>query len=235
MNNMNHHQKVLYLVHAALIAAVYVVLTELAAGFDLASGAIQVRFSEVLTVLPFFTGAAIPGVTIGCLLANILTGSALPDVIFGTLATLIGAVFTYQLRRHRFLCTLPPVISNAIIIPLVLRFAYATPGALWFLALTVGAGEVICCVIFGSLLISVLLPAETRSLETDQLQSAFLLNKSQRGITKRSSMPIAAPYASSFSTSPVSVASSSFCVSSGFTSCLSPKSSRRSCILSSKA
>ncbi len=170
MNHMNHHQKVLYLVHAALIAAIYVVLTELAAGFDLASGAIQVRFSEVLTVLPFFTGAAIPGVTLGCLLANILTGSALPDVIFGTLATLIGAVFTYRLRRHRFLCTLPPVISNGIIIPLVLRFAYGIPSALWFLALTVGAGEVICCVIFGSILISVLLPRRNQifaETETD--------------------------------------------------------------------
>lgn len=170
MNHMNHHQKVLYLVHAALIAAIYVVLTELAAGFDLASGAIQVRFSEVLTVLPFFTGAAIPGVTLGCLLANILTGSALPDVIFGTLATLIGAVFTYRLRRHRFLCTLPPVISNGIIIPLVLRFAYGIPSALWFLALTVGVGEVICCVIFGSILISVLLPRRNQifaETETD--------------------------------------------------------------------
>lgn len=162
MFQMNHHQKVLFCVHAALIAAIYVVLTAFAAGFDLASGAIQVRFSEMLTILPFFTPAAIPGVTIGCLLANILTGSALPDIVFGTLATLIGAVFTYLLRRHRFLCTLPPVISNAIIIPLVLRYAYATPGALWFLALTVGAGEVICCVIFGSILIAALLPHKGR-------------------------------------------------------------------------
>jgi uncharacterized membrane protein len=156
------NQKVLFCVQAALIAAIYIVLTQLAAGFDLASGAIQVRFSEMLTVLPFFTPAAIPGVTIGCLLANILTGSALPDVVFGTLATLIGAVFTHLLRKHRFLCTLPPVVSNSVIIPLVLRYAYGTPGALWFLALTVGAGEVICCVIFGSILITALLPQRVR-------------------------------------------------------------------------
>ncbi len=79
---MNHHttsRNILSIVQAAMIAALYIVLTGLAAGFDLASGAIQVRFSEVLTILPFFTPAAIPGVTIGCLLANILTGSALPD------------------------------------------------------------------------------------------------------------------------------------------------------------
>lgn len=154
----NTNPRVLHIVQAALIAALYIVLTALAAGFDLASGAIQVRFSEVLTVLPFFTPAAIPGVTIGCLLANILTGSALPDIVFGTLATLLGALGTYALRKHRYLATLCPVVSNGIIIPLVLRYAYAVPGALWFLALTVGAGEVICCMIFGQILITALLP-----------------------------------------------------------------------------
>lgn len=164
---MNIHSRTIYIIQAALIAALYVVLTALAAGFDLASGAIQVRFSEVLTVLPFFTPAAVPGLAIGCLLANILTGSALPDIIFGTLATLIGAVGTYALRRHRFLCTVPPVAANAVIIPLVLRYAYGTPGALWFLALTVGAGEVICCMIFGSILISALIPYRRRIFQAE--------------------------------------------------------------------
>ena len=153
----NPSHSILFLIQAAMIAALYVVLTALAAGFDLSSGAIQVRFSEVLTILPFFTPAAVPGVTLGCLLANLLTGAALPDIVFGTLATLLGALGTRMLRKHRFLCTLPPVLSNGIIIPLVLRYAYAIPGALWFLALTVGAGELICCVIFGGILISVLL------------------------------------------------------------------------------
>ena len=87
---------------------------------------------------------------------------SLPDIIFGTLATLLGALGTYALRKHRFLCTLCPVISNGIIIPLVLRYAYAFPGALWFLALTVGAGELICCVLFGSILIAALLPHRDR-------------------------------------------------------------------------
>ncbi len=158
----NPSHSILFLIQAAMIAALYVVLTALAAGFDLASGAIQVRFSEVLTILPFFTPAAVPGVTLGCLLANLLTGAALPDIVFGTLATLLGALGTRMLRKHRFLCTLPPVLSNGIIIPLVLRYAYAIPGALWFLALTVGAGELICCVIFGGILISVLLPHRGR-------------------------------------------------------------------------
>ncbi len=158
----NPSHSILFLIQAAMIAALYVVLTALAAGFDLASGAIQVRFSEVLTILPFFTPAAVPGVTLGCLLANLLTGAALPDIVFGTLATFLGALGTRMLRKHRFLCTLPPVLSNGIIIPLVLRYAYAIPGALWFLALTVGAGELICCVIFGGILISVLLPHRGR-------------------------------------------------------------------------
>lgn len=150
--------KILYIVQAGVIGALYVVLTMFAQGFDLASGAIQCRFSEALTILPFFTPAAIPGVTIGCLLANILMGSALPDVIFGTLATLIGCVGTYALRKHRILCSLPPVISNALIIPFVLKFAYGLPDMIPYMMLTVGAGEVITCVIFGEILLNALYP-----------------------------------------------------------------------------
>lgn len=149
---------ILYIVQAGVIGALYVVLTMFAQGFDLASGAIQCRFSEALTILPFFTPAAIPGVTIGCLLANILMGSALPDVIFGTLATLIGCVGTYALRKHRILCSLPPVISNALIIPFVLKFAYGLPDMIPYMMLTVGAGEVITCVIFGEILLNALYP-----------------------------------------------------------------------------
>lgn len=141
-----------------MIAAIYIVLTYLAWGFDLASGAIQCRISEALTVLPLFTPAAIPGLSIGCVLANFLTGAPLPDVIFGSLATLIGACGSYLLRKNRYLVSIPPVISNALIIPLVLRFAYGIPDGIPFLMLTVGAGELIACVIFGQLLITALLP-----------------------------------------------------------------------------
>lgn len=143
-----------------MIAAIYVVLTMLAASVNLASGAIQVRFSEMLTVLPFFTPAAVPGVVAGCLLSNILTGCALPDVVFGTLATLIGALGTYALRKHRFLCTIPPVISNAVIVPFVLRYAYHIPAALPWLSLTVGIGEVISCMVLGQVMIAALKPVQ---------------------------------------------------------------------------
>ncbi len=175
---MNQSKKrTMYIVHAAVIAALYVVLTYIAAGFDLASGAIQVRFSECLTIMPFFTNAAVPGVTIGCLLANIITGSPAPDVIFGTMATLIGALGTYALRKNRYLCSIPPVISNAIIIPFVLRYAYGIAdgmelfgisfSALPAFAITVGIGEIITCVIFGQILISALLPVRSRLFPAD--------------------------------------------------------------------
>ena len=145
-----------------MIAAIYTVLTMIAAGFDLASGAIQVRFSEALTILPFFTPAAVPGLTLGCLISNIVTGCALPDIIFGTLATFIGAIGSYALRRNRFLCSVPPVVSNALIIPFVLSYAYHIPGGIPYFMLTVGAGEVISCMLLGQILLSALLPFRSR-------------------------------------------------------------------------
>ena len=148
--------KTIFLTQAAAIAAVYIVLTVLAASVNLASGAIQVRFSEALTILPFFSGAAVPGLAIGCLLSNILTGCALPDIIFGTLATLLGAIGTRCLRGNRWLCSLPPVIANTLIIPFVLTYAYQIPGGIPFLMLTVGAGEVLSCVVLGEILLSAL-------------------------------------------------------------------------------
>ena len=162
MSNDNNKSKVLFLAQGAIIAALYVAFTMIAAGFDLASGAIQVRFSECLTVMPFFTTAGIPGVTIGCLLANIVIGSSPIDIVFGTLATLIGAVGTYLLRKNRYLCTIPPVLSNMIIIPFVLKYAYGAEGTLVFFALTVAAGEIITCIILGQILISALLPLRGR-------------------------------------------------------------------------
>lgn len=157
------NKKVLFLTQAAVIAAIYVVLTIFISAFNLASGAIQVRISEALTILPFFTPAAIPGLAIGCLLSNLLTGAAVYDVVFGSLATLLGAVGTYLLRKHKFLCTLPPVIANMVIIPFVLRYGYGLAMevgghdlAIPFYMLTVGAGEVICCCILGSVLLNTL-------------------------------------------------------------------------------
>ena len=140
------------LVTGAIIAALYVVLTLLANAFGLASGVIQVRISEALNVLVCFTGAAVPGVTVGCLLANLLTGGIVMDVIFGTLASFIGAFGGYLLRKNRLLALLCPILSNTLIVPFVLKFAYGAPDALWFLVGSVAVGEVISCGILGFLL-----------------------------------------------------------------------------------
>ena len=134
------------------IAALYIVLTMLANAFGLASGVIQVRLSEALTILPCFTAAAVPGLAVGCVLANLITGCALWDVVFGSIATLIGAIGTRLLRKKPLLAWIPPVLSNAIIVPFVLQQVYGVPDAWWYLMLTVGAGEVIACGVLGLLL-----------------------------------------------------------------------------------
>lgn len=141
-----------YLTNAAVIAAAYIVLTLITNALGLANGAIQVRISESLCVLPMFTPAAIPGLFIGCMLSNIFTGCVIWDVIFGSLATLIGAIFTYNLRKYRYLAILPPIIANTVIIPFVLKFAYGIPSGLWYFILTVAIGEIISCGVLGTLL-----------------------------------------------------------------------------------
>ncbi|MBQ8518404.1 MAG: QueT transporter family protein [Agathobacter sp.] len=159
------NKNVTIMTQAAIIAALYVVLTMVANAFGLANYAIQVRFSEALCILPFFTVAAVPGLTIGCWIANLLTGAAIWDVLFGSLATLIGAIGTYLLRKHKVLMTFPPVIANAIIIPCVLRYGYGITwefnGVDWaipYFAVTVGVGEIISVCVLGGVLLNALLP-----------------------------------------------------------------------------
>ena len=143
-------KKLVFICQAAVIAALYVVLTYVFSAF--ASGVIQVRVSEALTILPAFTPAAIPGLGIGCLLSNTLTGCVLLDIIFGSVATLIGALGSYALRRHTWLVPIPPIVSNMIIVPFVLRYAYGATDAFPFMIATVGAGEIISCYLLGMLL-----------------------------------------------------------------------------------
>lgn len=147
------NKKVLFTSQAAMIAALYVVLTIFISSFGLASGDVQVRISEALTILPYFTPAAIPGLTIGCFLSNLFTGCVPLDIIFGTLATLLGALGSYALRRCKWLVPLPPVIANTIIVPYVLRFAYGMDAAIPYLMISVGTGEIISCYILGLLLL----------------------------------------------------------------------------------
>lgn len=136
---------------AAMIAAIYVVLTYVFAPFSF--GEVQVRIAESLTILPLFTPAAIPGLFIGCLIGNILGGAILPDIIFGSLATLLGAVFTYRLRnKNKFLAPLPPIAANTVIVPFVLRFGYGVALPIPLIMLTVGIGELASCGVLGMVL-----------------------------------------------------------------------------------
>ena len=148
-------QRTLYLCQAAVIAALYVILTFLANMLGLASGVIQIRLSETLCLLPIFLPAAIPGVTVGCLLANLLTAAVPLDILIGPIATLIGALGTYALRKHRLLATLPPILSNALIIPFVLAYGYGAEDAIWLMMITVGVGEILSVGVLGSIFIRV--------------------------------------------------------------------------------
>ena len=149
-------QRIKLICQGGIIAALYLALTLLANALGLANYAVQVRFSESLTILPYFTPAAVPGLFVGCLLSNILTGCALPDIIFGSLATLIGAVSTYMLRnKSKWLAPLPAIVSNAIIVPFVLLYAYGIE-PLWFSFVTVTVGELISCGVLGMLLLNAL-------------------------------------------------------------------------------
>lgn len=140
-----------------MIAAAYVVLTVAFAPFSFKE--IQVRISESLTILPIFTPAAVPGLAVGCLLANILGGAVAADVVFGSLATLIGAVGTRMLRdKNPVLAVIPPIIANMLIVPFVLRYAYGVPLPIPLMMGTVGIGEMISCGVLGLLLYKALYP-----------------------------------------------------------------------------
>lgn len=115
-----------FITQAAVIAAIYVVLVVI---FNYISfGPVQFRIAEALTILPYFTPAAIPGLFVGCIIANILGGAIVWDVVFGSIATLIGAIGTYLLRKHKWLAPVPPIVANTIIVPFVLKFAYGSEG-----------------------------------------------------------------------------------------------------------
>ncbi|MBP8866275.1 MAG: QueT transporter family protein [Acetobacterium sp.] len=145
---------VLFVTQAAVIAAMYVVLTFVSSSMGLASGEIQIRLSEMLVILPAFTPAAIPGLFLGCFLSNLLTGCTVIDIVFGSLATLVAAILSYQLRNHKYplLVTVPPVVANMIVVPFILKFSYGVPLPIPVMMATVGIGEVISCMVLGSVL-----------------------------------------------------------------------------------
>lgn len=149
---MNRRNKTLFLCQGALIASCYVALTFIARIFGLDSGAIQVRLSEMLCILPLFMPSSIAGLTLGCLLANLLTAAVPLDVIFGPIATLVGALGTYALRKYPIAAIASPIIANTLIIPFVLAFGYGLEMAIPLMMLTVCIGELVSVGGLGGLL-----------------------------------------------------------------------------------
>lgn len=145
-------KKTLFITQSALIAALYVAVTYLTNLFGMANGAVQVRLSEALTVLPAFLTPAVPGLFVGCILANILTGCALWDILLGSFATLIGAIGTKYFGKNAPLAALFPILANTLIVPFVLKFVYHAKGSMPFFFLTIFAGEFISCGILGGIL-----------------------------------------------------------------------------------
>lgn len=148
------NKKVQFITQGAVIAAIYVVLVLI---FDTFSfGPIQFRIAEMLTIMPYFTPAAIPGLFVGCLIANIIGGGLIWDIVFGSIATLIGAIGSYLVRKNKWLVLLPPIIANMVIVPFVLKYAYGYDGLLVYFMFTVGLSEIIVCGIIGMALLTVM-------------------------------------------------------------------------------
>lgn len=157
MNNASlksNRGRIRFVCQAGIVAALYTVLTCLVGAFGLANGAIQFRVSEALCILPVFMPAAVPGLTVGCLLSNILTGCLWQDILFGPVATLLGALGAWLLRRlSPWLAPLPTVAANTLIVPFILAYAYHAEGGLPYLMLTVGIGEILSAYVLGMVLL----------------------------------------------------------------------------------
>ncbi len=162
-------KSVVQMTQAAMIGAIYVALCLVFA--PISYGEVQIRVAEALTILPYFTPAAIPGLFVGCLIANILGGGIALDVLCGSLATLLGAVGTYLLRKQgKFLAPLPPIIANTLIVPFVLFYGYGVPLPIPFLMLTIGVGEIIGCGVLGMVLLIALSRASGRLFHQEQTE-----------------------------------------------------------------
>ena len=153
------HFHVKSLARAGMIAAIYAALTLIFA--PISFNAVQFRISEAMTVLPILLPEAVPGLAVGCLVANILGGAALPDVIGGTLATLIAAILTRTLRKKPVLAMASPVVINGLIVGPLVYFcseyqSVFSLGALGFTVFTVALGEAVVVAVLGTLLIKAL-------------------------------------------------------------------------------
>ena len=147
---VNGKKKSFYISQGALTAALYVVFSLVSAAFGLSNGVIQVRISEAMSVLPYFSVSTVPGLVLGCCITNVICGGNIFDVVFGSLATLIGAIGTYLFRKKTpLLAPVPPIVANTLIIPFVLKYAYGFGDSFFFMFFTVFTGEIISSGLLG--------------------------------------------------------------------------------------
>ncbi len=144
------------LTRAALVCALYVVLTYISAEFGLSSGVIQFRISEALCIMPLFLPESVFALTLGCFISNLLFGGMFLDMLLGSFATFMGALGARAFYKApygiKWMATLPTVISNTLVIPPVLMLAYGVEKGFLALALPVLIGEAVCAGLLGSML-----------------------------------------------------------------------------------
>lgn len=151
---------------SAVIASGYVLLTVFSSLFGLSNGLIQLRLSETLCILPIYTVSAIPGLTVGCFISNILSGGTMIDMVFGSIATLIGAIGTRLLRNKKYLALVSPILSNAIVVPLMLYYGYQIKQPYWLILIAITAAETITAGVLGGILMNVI---EHKKILKDEL------------------------------------------------------------------
>ena len=152
------------LTRGAIIAALYASITLLLA--PISYGEVQVRISESLTLLPILLPEAVPALAVGCLLANILGGATIFDIIFGTLATLLAALCTRALRKNMLAASAMPVLFNGVIVGAVVHFAYAPVIPLPLCMAFVAAGEVVSCMLLGPIVLRAVSRIPSRMLHS---------------------------------------------------------------------
>lgn len=146
---MKYFRNTRFLVQASLIAAIYTALCLILHPISFGFAGIELRVSEALTLMPVIMPAAVPGLFIGCLLANLLGGATMLDVVFGSLTTLVAAVLTRKCRNRPVLAAFWPVILNAVVIGALLRYAYGVAMPLWLCMVSIGAGQAVACYALG--------------------------------------------------------------------------------------
>lgn len=146
-------EKIRYLTQAGLVAAIYTALCLVFQPISFGFSGVEMRISEALSLLPVVMPAAVPGLFVGCLLANILGGATILDIVFGSLTTLAAAILTRKLRRKFCFAALPPVVLNAVVVGTLLRYAYGLQLPLLICMGSIALGQAAACYGLGAVVL----------------------------------------------------------------------------------